>query len=45
MVFGAASRGRQLVWDASAAASGVYLYRIESDVVADAVTGKVAILK
>jgi hypothetical protein len=45
VVFEAASRGRELVWDASGAASGVYFYRVESDVMADAVTGKVAILK
>ena len=44
-VFEAAARGRQLLWDVANVASGVYLYRVESAVMAGAVTGKVAVLK
>lgn len=44
-VFEAAASGRQLRWDAASAAGGVYLYRVESTVKGDAVTGKVAVLR
>jgi hypothetical protein len=44
-IFEAAASGRQLRWNAASAASGVYLYRIESAVKGDAITGKVAILR
>jgi hypothetical protein len=44
-IFEAAAFGRQLRWNAASAASGVYLYRIESAVKGDAITGKVAILR
>lgn len=44
-VFEAAARGRQLLWDVANVASGVYPYRVESAVMAGAVTGKVAVLK
>lgn len=44
-VFEAAARGRQLRWDVADVASGVYLFRVESAVMADVVTGKVAIAR
>lgn len=44
-LFEATARGRALRWDAGDVASGVYLYRLESAVMADAVTGKVAVLR
>ncbi|MEE9455868.1 MAG: M28 family peptidase [bacterium] len=44
-VFEAAAEGRQLRWDVADVASGVYLFRVESAVMADAVTGKVAVLR
>lgn len=44
-VFEAAAEGRRLRWDVADVASGVYLFRVESAVMADAVTGKVAVLR
>lgn len=44
-VFEAATEGRRLRWDVAEVASGVYLFRVESAVMADAVTGKVAVLR
>jgi Zn-dependent M28 family amino/carboxypeptidase len=44
-IFEAAASGRRLRWNAAAVAGGVYLYRIESAVKGDAITGKVAVLR
>ncbi len=44
-VFEAAASGRRLRWNAASVAGGVYLYRIESAVSGDAITGKVAVLR
>jgi hypothetical protein len=44
-VFEARAGGRRLTWDVGRVAAGVYLYRVASAVVADAATGKVAVLR
>jgi hypothetical protein len=44
-IFEAAASGRQLRWNATAVASGVYFYRVESAVKADVATGKVAVVR